>query len=102
LVKDLTNYVRDIMVVKTCKEYKDILKLPADQISDLEKISARGTNDKLLEILKKLSLLDNEFRYTTSPRNLAEITLLSLCNFEMTEIAELKMKIKSLESKLKG
>ena len=102
LIKDLTSYVRDLMVVKTCKDYKQILKLPLDQISDLESIGKLGTNEKLLEILKRLSLLDNEFRYTTSPRNLAEITLLSLCNFEMTEINELKMRLKLLENKLKG
>ena len=90
------------MVVKTCKDYKEILKLPLDQMKDLEALSALGTNEKFLEMLKRLSVLDNEFRYTTSPRNLAEITLLSLCNFEMTEINELKMKIKVLESKLKG
>lgn len=102
LIKDLTSFIRDVMVVKTCKDYKEILKLPLDQLKDLEALSALGTNEKFLEMLKRLSVLDNEFRYTTSPRNLAEITLLSLCNFEMTEINELKMKIKVLESKLKG
>lgn len=102
LVKDLTSFVRDLLVVKTCNDYKLILKLPADQLKQLEDLAKLGSNENLLEILKRLSLLDNEFRYTTSPRNLAEITLLSLCNFEMTEINDLKMKVKVLETKLKG
>ena len=82
------------MVVKTCKDYVEILKLPSDQILDLENVSQLGTKENLLEMLKKLSLLDNKLRFTTSPRSLAEVTLLSLCNFEMTDINELKMKIK--------
>ena len=53
------------------------------------------------EILTKLSALDNEFRFSTSPRNLLEITLVSLCDFEMTELNELKMQVKLLEKKIK-
>lgn len=100
LAKDMVTFVRDILVTKSCKDYKNILKLPADQIKDLEELAGITTNEKLIEILNKLSLLDNEFRYTNNPRNLLEITLVSLCNFEMTELNELKMSIKSLERKI--
>ena len=55
----------------------------------------------MIEILTKLSALDNEFRFSTSPRNLLEITLVSLCDFEMTELNELKMQVKLLEKKIK-
>lgn len=101
LNKDLVGYVRDILVVKTCKDYAEILKLPKDQLQELKDLADKTTNEKLIEILTRLSKLDNEYRYTTSPRSLLEITLTSLCHFEMTEINELKLKIKALESKLK-
>ena len=101
LSKDLTSYIRDILVVKTCKDYSGILKLPKDQIEDLLQLAKSTTNEKLIEALTRLSTLDNEFRYTTNPRNLLEITLVSLCHFELSEINELKTKIKVLESKLK-
>lgn len=101
LAKDLVGYVRDILIVKTCKDYKDILKLSSDNISDLEALSKIATSEKLIEILTKLSSLDNDFRYSTSPRNLLEITLVSLCNFEMTELNDLKMQVKLLEKKIK-
>lgn len=100
LAKDLVSFVRDILIVKSCKDYKDILKLPADQVKDLEGLSGIATSEKLIEILNKLSTLDNEFRYTNNPRNLLEITLVSLCDFEMSELNELKLKVKSLEKKL--
>lgn len=101
LSKDLVGYLRDLLVVKTCKDYENILKLPKDQLAELKTLADKATNEKLIEILTRLSRLDNEYRYTTNPRGLLEITLVSLCKFEMTELAELKMKVKVLESKLK-
>lgn len=101
LAKDMVGFVRDVLVCKTCKDYKNILKLSADSIKDLEELAGITTTEKLIEILTKLSALDNEFRFSTSPRNLLEITLVSLCDFEMTELNELKMQVKSLEKKIK-
>lgn len=100
LSKDLVGYIRDLLVVKTCKDYAEILKSPAGQLKELKTLADSTTSDRLIEMLSRLSRLDNEYRYTTNPRNLLEITLVSLCKFEMTEINELKMKIKVLESKV--
>lgn len=100
VAKDLVSFVRDVLIVKTCKDYKDILKLSNDQITELEELSKLSTNEKLIEILNKLSALDNDFRYSSNPRNLLEITLVTLCDFEMTELNELKMQVKMLEKKL--
>ena len=101
LAKDMVSFVRDVLVCKTCKDYKNILKLSSDSIKDLEELAGITTTEKLIEILTKLSALDNEFRFSTSPRNLLEITLVSLCDFEMTELNELKMQVKLLEKKIK-
>ena len=100
LAKDMVGFVRDVLVCKTCKDYKNILKLSSDSIKDLEELAGITTTEKLIEILTKLSALDNEFRFSTSPRNLLEITLVSLCDFEMTELNELKMQVKLLEKKI--
>ena len=100
VAKDLVSFVRDVLIVKTCKDYKDILKLSNDQILELEELSKLSTNEKLIEILNKLSALDNDFRYSSCPRNLLEITLVTLCGFEMTELNELKTQVKMLEKKL--
>jgi DNA polymerase-3 subunit gamma/tau len=100
LSKDMVGYVRDILLVKTCKDFKDILKYPESQLQELKELSDKATSDRLIEMLNRLGKLENEYRYTTNPRSLLEITLVSLCRFEMTEINELKMKIKVLESKI--
>ena len=101
LAKDMVGFVRDVLVCKTCNDYKNILKLSSDSIKDLEELAGITTTEKLIEILTELSALDNEFRFSTSPRNLLEITLVSLCDFEMTELNELKMQVKLLEKKIK-
>lgn len=100
LAKDLVGYVRDLLIVKTCKDYKSILKLPADQIAELEELSKKADSQRLIDILSSLSVLDNEFRYTTNPRGLLEVKLVTLCNYDSKDIDELKMKVKVLESKL--
>ena len=100
LAKDLVGYVRDLLIVKTCKDYKAILKLPADQIAELEELSKKADSQRLIDILSSLSVLDNEFRYTTNPRGLLEVKLVTLCNYDSKDIDELKMKIKVLESKI--
>jgi len=100
LAKDLTGYIRDIMIAKTCKDGDNILKLPKDQMADLKDLGSKIETEKLLEILTKLATLDNEFRYSQAPKNLLEITLLALCSFEQTELNALKMKVKVLESKI--
>lgn len=100
LSKDLVGYVRDILVVKTCKDYKSILKLPPDQIADLEELAKLCDNVRLIDILSELSRLDNDFRYTTNPRGLLEIKLVTLCNYNRADIEELQMKVKVLEAKV--
>lgn len=100
LSKDLVGFVRDLLVVKTCKDYAGVLKLPQEELKDLKAVADTTTSDKLIEMLNRLSRLDNEYRYSTNPRSLFEITTVSLCRFEMTELSELKMKVKLLESKL--
>lgn len=102
LSKDFVGYVRDLLVVKTCPTYKDILKLPADQLKELESLASITTKEKLIDMLSKLSKLDNEYRYANNPRGLLEITLVSLCNYDQTEINDIKMRVKVLEGKLKG
>ncbi len=102
LQKDMIEYIRDVLVVKTCKDYNDILRLPSAELKDLVDLANKSTKEKLLEMLTRLSSLENEFRYTQNPRSLLEISLTSLCHFEMTELNELNTRLRVLESKIKG
>ena len=50
LAKDLVSFTRDILIAKSCKDYKEILKLPEAQIKELEDLAALTTVDKLIEL----------------------------------------------------
>ena len=77
LAKDLAAYFRDVAVVKTCDNYMDILKLPAADIEELKGLTKYDIN-MVLGVLKKLSGLEQEFRYTQNPRALLEVVLLNI------------------------
>lgn len=78
LAKDLANYFRDLAVVKTCTNYKDILKYPTDILEDMKNIIADKNTDQILNAFKVMSSLDNEFRFSTNPRSLLELNILTL------------------------
>ena len=77
LSKDLVGYLRDIAVVKTCKNYIDILKYPKEVVAKLEEFKSCDIN-VVLNALKNLASLEQEFRYTQNPRALFEIVMLGL------------------------
>lgn len=77
LSKDLVGYLRDIAVVKTCKNYNDILKYPKEVVAKLEEFNTCDIN-VVLNALKNLASLEQEFRYTQNPRALFEIVMLGL------------------------
>ena len=100
LAKDLVQYIRDITVVKTCANFKDILAYPEAELSKLKTLADKTTVDRLLYYLKSLNSLEQEFRYTLNARELLEIVLLGLVVDESDELSKLKAKVKELESKL--
>ena len=97
--KDLVNFFRDITIVKTCDDYSSILQLPEEQLETLKSLANITTIDNLLNILQKLSGLEQEFRYTKNARSLFEILLLSLIADD-SKLTHLENKITELEKKL--
>lgn len=96
LAKDLVGYLRDIAVVKTTKNYAEILKYPADVVKKLEDFKDCDIQ-VVLGALKKLSSLEQEFRYTQNPRALFEIVLLGLVTDESVDVEK---RLKDIEAKL--
>lgn len=101
LSKDLVGYFRDIAVVKTCKNYAEILKYPATILSQLEEIASKADSDYVLNIMKTLGSLEQSFRYTQSPRSLFEITVLGILSTDYVgEITKLEKRVSDLEKSL--
>ena len=101
LSKDLVGYFRDIAVVKTCKNYNEILKYPANIIEQLEALAKIADANEVLNVMSTLGSLEQAFRYTQSPRSLFEITVLGLTSTDMSEeIKKLEKRVTELERQL--
>lgn len=96
--KDLANYFRDLAVVKTCDNFNEILKYPTTYADSLKKQSESVSTDIILKALKCYSALDNEFRLTTNPRIVLEVSSLNLCD-EIRNFTTLEQRVEALESK---
>ena len=101
VAKDLVGYFRDIAVVQTCDNYKDILKYPADVLAELEALAKLGDVNDVLTIMQSLGGLEQDFRYTQNPRALFEIVVLGLVT-DTNRIAKLEAKVADLEKKING
>lgn len=101
LSKDLVGYFRDIAVVKTCKNFAEILKYPANILSELESLAKIADSDDVLNVMSTLGSLEQSFRYTQNPRSLFEITVLGLTSVNTSsEIKKLEKRVEELEKML--
>jgi len=101
VAKDLVGYFRDIAVVQTCDNYRDILKYPADVIADLESLAKLADVNRVLAVMQSLGSLEQDFRYTQNPRSLFEIVVLGLVT-DTDRISKLEAKVADLEKRLGG
>ena len=74
--KELVNYVRDLTVIKSVGDAKDILNVPNDVYLDMQKTADLTDNHGLLRVLEILSVIENDIRYSTQPRAVFETALI--------------------------
>lgn len=98
LSKDLVGYLRDIAVVKTTLNYNEILKYPVDVVSRLEDFKECDIQI-VLNALKSLASLEQDFRYTQNPRALFEIVVLGLVTDNRQN---LEKRLNELEAKIQN
>ncbi len=80
LSKDLSVYFRDLLVVKTCRNAREMLALPEDQLHDMQYFCAEVSDKKLLYAIDTLVGLDGAIRYALSPQMLLEATALRIAS----------------------
>ncbi len=101
LSKDVVNYLRDIAVIKTCENAKEILALPDERFSVMKKIASLADNHKVLRCVEIVSSIETQLRYSTQPRAVLETALIkaSMPEFDYN-IDALLSRIKTLEDKI--
>lgn len=103
LSKEVVGYLRDITVVKTCKNAREILALPEDRYIEMKAIADGVSENRILRCIEILSSIENSLRYSTQPRAVLETALIKASLPENDyNIDALLSRIKALEQKLEN
>ena len=102
LSKDVVNYLRDIAIIKTCKNAKDILALPEDRFLAMKEVADLSNEHRVLRCIEIVSEIENQLRYSTQPRAVLETALIKASMPENDyNIDALLSRVKALEEKVK-
>ena len=103
LSKDVVNYLRDLAIIKTCKNAKDILALPEDRYNVVSKVADLVDEHRILRCIEIISEIENQLRYSTQPRAVLETALIKASMPENDyNFDALISRINALEEKLKN
>ncbi len=103
LTSDVTAYLRDLLVVKTCKEPNKILGLPEDKLEELKKLAANTNDARILRAMEVFADAETALRYTTHPRVVFETAAIKAALPQADfDVEALVARIKAIEDKLKN
>lgn len=103
LIKDIIAYLRDILVVKTCVNAKEMLSLPKEEFDSLFELAKITNADRLLRTIEIFADAESDLRYSTRQRVVFERAAVKATrpdndyNFDA-----LLSRISSLEEKVNG
>ena len=98
LVTDLTEYVRDLVVVKTTEDAADILDVTPEGLALLEEEAALITTPELVRFIRIFSELARQLHNASAKRTLLEVALIRLCRPAMeADITSLSARVSVLE-----
>ena len=76
LVKDVMNFLNSCTVAKTCRDGKRILALPEESYKVVEEIARKTDGHRLLRATEIFAEVEQDLKYTASPRILFETAVL--------------------------
>lgn len=98
LSKDLSVYMRDLLMVKECANANATLCLPADAYDNLVKTAEKVTLKKLLYAIDVLVGLEGKLKYALSPLMMVEAAALKIaCSSGEVDVDGLDKRITRLE-----
>ena len=101
LARDILKHLRDIMVVKTCADAKEILSVPDGEYKALEQNAALASVHGILRAIEIFSSVENDLKYSVSPRIVLETAAMRASMPEQDyDIDALLSRISKLEKKL--
>ena len=94
---ELIKFVRNMMLLKATNEISNIYN--EDEVNKMKEMNKLTTEDELLNMISKLSTLQNEIGYSTQKNIVFQVGILKLCR---EENGSLEDRVKKLEEIIKS
>ena len=85
LMKDWMAHYRNLMITKVIRDPEDMLNMAAENLARIEEQSRHITMDEIRDAILRLSRTINEARWSTQPRILLELAIISIASGESAE-----------------
>ena len=85
LMKDWMAHYRNLMITKFIRDREDMLNMAAENLARIEEQSRHITMDEIRDAILRLSRTINEARWSTQPRILLELAIISIASGESAE-----------------
>ena len=79
IVKQLTEYFRNMLMVKALLQAEDILELSKEQMQILAQQGKQANEEKLFRFINHLSEAENKIKFSSQPTIIFEMELIKLC-----------------------
>ncbi|MBP5177365.1 MAG: DNA polymerase III subunit gamma/tau, partial [Clostridia bacterium] len=100
--KEVQGVLREVLIAKTCGDYKKVLSLPDSELNTIKSLADRIDEHRMLRILEIFSAVENDLKYSTHPRVVFETAVLkSTMPCEDYNVDALIGRIERLEKQLK-
>lgn len=102
-IKDITEHLRNLLMVKVSKKSEDIIDASTDTINSLKEQSRKLRSEEIMRAINIIVECENDAKYTSQPRILLEMAVIKICKSEYdTSVETLVNRINVLEEKLKS
>lgn len=100
LIKDITEILRSLLIIKTCDKPNLILNLPENKFNELVEISCNISSDRILRAIEVFTLAENQLKYSINPRVVLESSSIKVSKPETDYNLDAIMgRIKDIENK---
>jgi len=100
-VTDFTWYLRNLLLIKSSEEMKDVLEMSAENIARLQEEAEQIDEETLIRYIRIFSELSNQIKYSSQKRVLLEVALIKLCRPQMEQdYSSFIQRIEQLEKKM--
>ncbi len=99
LLWEMIKYTKDILVYKTSKKL-DLYS--QEELKQIEEIAQKASKEKLIDIIYKLSNLENDIKFSTQKTIIFQAGIIKMCNKQAETEDNLSERIDKIEKYLKS